>query len=293
MTGCWWVCVTRQTAPFRSWPTSTTGKATPLMTSQTMALCHPWQSWRRGQLIGSISSTGPWGKSPPSVRISPPARACFLNWPNPPRLITLRLLWLYLRARHGRDGHSYCSVKGCERVKVMSTTSSKQISNCTAKAYPKYSKPPSAAVPMPAPNTQPCKGCGANQVRAAAFENAASRIYTAANRCAPLPACVFQRTVDLLPPDAGQISLRQRAAERRQQLLYRCEQMPGRSKDTVSSLRLVVFRINFTSCHTPGERSNHALLSFRIFCGLGWRVLWQNRPKELICQDGRQDGAVP
>ncbi|XP_019949359.2 cell surface hyaluronidase [Paralichthys olivaceus] len=74
------------------------------------------------------------------------------------------LLWLYLRARHGRDGHSYCSVKGCERVKVMATTSSKQTCNCTAKAYPKYSKSPSAVVPMPALNTQPCKGCGAKQL---------------------------------------------------------------------------------------------------------------------------------
>ncbi|XP_019131531.2 cell surface hyaluronidase [Larimichthys crocea] len=74
------------------------------------------------------------------------------------------LLWLYLRARHDRDGHSYCSVKGCERVKVMATTSSKQICNCSAKAYPKYSKTPSAAVPMPALNTQPCKGCGAKQL---------------------------------------------------------------------------------------------------------------------------------
>ncbi|XP_018524816.1 cell surface hyaluronidase [Lates calcarifer] len=74
------------------------------------------------------------------------------------------LLWLYLRARHGRDGHSYCSVKGCERVKIMATTSSKQTCNCTAKAYPKYSKTPSAVVPMPALNTNPCKGCGAKQL---------------------------------------------------------------------------------------------------------------------------------
>uniref|UniRef100_A0A8D3BWS0 Cell migration inducing hyaluronidase 2 n=1 Tax=Scophthalmus maximus TaxID=52904 RepID=A0A8D3BWS0_SCOMX len=74
------------------------------------------------------------------------------------------LLWLYLRARQGRDGHSYCSVKGCERVKVMATTSSRQTCNCTAKAYPKYSKTPSTVVPMPALNTQTCEGCGAKQV---------------------------------------------------------------------------------------------------------------------------------
>lgn len=73
------------------------------------------------------------------------------------------LLWLYLRARHSRDGHSYCSVKGCERVKVIATTALKQICNCTAKAYPKYAKSPSATVPMPASNTQPCKNCGAKQ----------------------------------------------------------------------------------------------------------------------------------
>ncbi|XP_068166086.1 cell surface hyaluronidase [Antennarius striatus] len=77
---------------------------------------------------------------------------------------TVGLLWLYLRARHGRDGHSYCSTRGCERVKVMATTSSKQTCNCSAKAYPKYSRTPSAAVPMPPLNTQSCKNCGAHQL---------------------------------------------------------------------------------------------------------------------------------
>uniref|UniRef100_A0A8K9UEB0 hyaluronoglucosaminidase n=1 Tax=Oncorhynchus mykiss TaxID=8022 RepID=A0A8K9UEB0_ONCMY len=75
------------------------------------------------------------------------------------------LLWLYLQARQRRDGHSYCSVKGCERVKVMATTSSPKLTcNCTAKAYPKYTKAPSAVVPMPTLSTQPCRDCGASQV---------------------------------------------------------------------------------------------------------------------------------
>uniref|UniRef100_A0A8C8IEH6 hyaluronoglucosaminidase n=1 Tax=Oncorhynchus tshawytscha TaxID=74940 RepID=A0A8C8IEH6_ONCTS len=75
------------------------------------------------------------------------------------------LLWLYLQARQRRDGHSYCSVKGCERVKVMATTSSSKLTcNCTAKAYPKYTKAPSAVVPMPTLSTQPCRDCGASQV---------------------------------------------------------------------------------------------------------------------------------
>uniref|UniRef100_A0A3B4AE25 hyaluronoglucosaminidase n=1 Tax=Periophthalmus magnuspinnatus TaxID=409849 RepID=A0A3B4AE25_9GOBI len=73
------------------------------------------------------------------------------------------LLWLYLRARHSRDGHSYCSVKGCERVKVLATTTSKQTCNCTTKAYPKYEKSPSATVPMPPLSTEPCQNCGAKQ----------------------------------------------------------------------------------------------------------------------------------
>uniref|UniRef100_A0A672Z5B6 hyaluronoglucosaminidase n=1 Tax=Sphaeramia orbicularis TaxID=375764 RepID=A0A672Z5B6_9TELE len=77
---------------------------------------------------------------------------------------TVGLLWLYLQARHSRDGHSYCSVRGCERVKVIATTSSKQMCNCTEKAYPKYSQTPSAVVPMPTLNTHPCKNCGAKQV---------------------------------------------------------------------------------------------------------------------------------
>ncbi|XP_064152938.1 cell surface hyaluronidase isoform X2 [Anguilla rostrata] len=70
------------------------------------------------------------------------------------------LLWLYLRARYGRDGQSYCSVKGCERVKITAMSHSSQASNCMAKAYPKYSKTPTAIVPMPK-RIVPCSDCGA------------------------------------------------------------------------------------------------------------------------------------
>uniref|UniRef100_A0A8C9T704 Cell migration inducing hyaluronidase 2 n=1 Tax=Scleropages formosus TaxID=113540 RepID=A0A8C9T704_SCLFO len=74
------------------------------------------------------------------------------------------LLWLSLRARHNRDGHSYCSRKGCERVKITATTTSKETSNCMLKAYPKYTKPPKATVPMPSLNTALCTECGASKV---------------------------------------------------------------------------------------------------------------------------------
>ncbi|MBV99803.1 Transmembrane protein 2, partial [Eschrichtius robustus] len=44
------------------------------------------------------------------------------------------LLFLYLKAKSHRDGHSYCSSQGCERVKIQAATDSKDISNCMAKA---------------------------------------------------------------------------------------------------------------------------------------------------------------
>lgn len=41
--------------------------------------------------------------------------------------------------------------------------------------------------------------------------------------CVSSSACVFQWAMDLLPPDTSQVSLQQRTAERRQQLLYHCK----------------------------------------------------------------------
>uniref|UniRef100_A0A673M7I6 hyaluronoglucosaminidase n=1 Tax=Sinocyclocheilus rhinocerous TaxID=307959 RepID=A0A673M7I6_9TELE len=76
------------------------------------------------------------------------------------------LLWLYARARHRRDGYSYCSTAGCERVKIIATIHANQKTqtcNCTANAYPKYRKPASNIVPMPKLNTEPCRACGASQ----------------------------------------------------------------------------------------------------------------------------------
>ncbi|KAM6169778.1 cell surface hyaluronidase CEMIP2 isoform 2-T2 [Rhynchocyon petersi] len=74
------------------------------------------------------------------------------------------LLFLYLKAKGNRDGHSYCSSQGCERVKIQATTDSKDISNCMAKAYPQYYQKPSAVKRMPAMLSGPCPGCGTRQV---------------------------------------------------------------------------------------------------------------------------------
>ncbi|MEE6459359.1 hypothetical protein FKM82_000605, partial [Ascaphus truei] len=74
------------------------------------------------------------------------------------------LLFLFLQANHKRDGQSYCSAQGCERVKIQATVRSKAASNCMAKAYPKYSRVPAVTKPMPVKRTAPCTSCGASQM---------------------------------------------------------------------------------------------------------------------------------
>lgn len=78
--------------------------------------------------------------------------------------VLYRLLFLYLKAQGHRDGHSYCSSQGCERVRIQAATDSKETSNCMAKAYPQYYRKPSALKRMPAMLTKPCQGCGTHQV---------------------------------------------------------------------------------------------------------------------------------
>lgn len=181
-----------------------------------------------------------------------------------------RLLWLYLRARHGRDGHSYCSVKGCERVKVMSTTSSKQICNCTAKAYPKYSRTPSAAVPMPALNAQPCKGCGAKQVGAAVRSKAPSHVYSPADRRSFCLQLVFSSEPWTSYLQTQIKSLCNKEQERGDNSSFiHVRISPTHPKPSSYQYDLPMsLRINFT-CRflSPGQWGDHPLLSFRIFCG--------------------------
>ncbi|XP_039606665.1 cell surface hyaluronidase isoform X1 [Polypterus senegalus] len=74
------------------------------------------------------------------------------------------LLFLFLQARRSRDGHSYCSAQGCERVKISATMKSSEVSSCFAKAYPKYAKVPKAIVPMPKKTGKLCSNCGASKL---------------------------------------------------------------------------------------------------------------------------------
>uniref|UniRef100_A0ABM5FSC6 hyaluronoglucosaminidase n=1 Tax=Pogona vitticeps TaxID=103695 RepID=A0ABM5FSC6_9SAUR len=74
------------------------------------------------------------------------------------------LLFLFLQAKYHRDGHSYCSSQGCERVKIQATFQSRPVSNCLTKAYPKYSQKPTVVKRMPPKITGSCQKCGSTQM---------------------------------------------------------------------------------------------------------------------------------
>ncbi|XP_053149995.1 cell surface hyaluronidase isoform X2 [Hemicordylus capensis] len=74
------------------------------------------------------------------------------------------LLFLFLQAKYHRDGHSYCSSQGCERIKIQANFKTKPISNCLKKAYPKYSQKPTVVMRMPTKNKGFCKECGATKM---------------------------------------------------------------------------------------------------------------------------------
>uniref|UniRef100_A0A8C5EIZ0 hyaluronoglucosaminidase n=1 Tax=Gouania willdenowi TaxID=441366 RepID=A0A8C5EIZ0_GOUWI len=60
------------------------------------------------------------------------------------------LLFLKIKAHNDKDPFAFCSVKGCERVKITAIIpKSSPPSNCMAQAYPKYSEVPIVDVPMP------------------------------------------------------------------------------------------------------------------------------------------------
>ncbi|GAA6097005.1 cell migration-inducing and hyaluronan-binding protein, partial [Tachysurus ichikawai] len=60
------------------------------------------------------------------------------------------LLFLKVQAHNNRDAFAFCSVKGCERVKIKASfPKGSGPSNCMAQAYPNYSEKPVVDVPMP------------------------------------------------------------------------------------------------------------------------------------------------
>ncbi|XP_035675913.1 cell surface hyaluronidase-like [Branchiostoma floridae] len=75
------------------------------------------------------------------------------------------LLFLKIRANYDREGDSYCSNMGCERIRIAATMTSDAVSNCMSTAYPKYSLTPTETVPMSSflSMAHDCTGCGATE----------------------------------------------------------------------------------------------------------------------------------
>ncbi|XP_060618193.2 cell surface hyaluronidase CEMIP2 [Anolis sagrei] len=84
------------------------------------------------------------------------------------------LLFLFLQAKYHRDGHSYCSSQGCERVKIQASFQSWPVSNCLTKAYPKYFQKPTVVKRMPTKMTSSCQKCGSSQM---VFSNDPDKTY--------------------------------------------------------------------------------------------------------------------
>ncbi|XP_008824681.2 cell migration-inducing and hyaluronan-binding protein-like [Nannospalax galili] len=61
-----------------------------------------------------------------------------------------RLLFLKLKAQNEREKFAFCSVKGCERIKIKALIPRNAgVSDCTATAYPRFTERAVVDVPMP------------------------------------------------------------------------------------------------------------------------------------------------
>lgn len=68
----------------------------------------------------------------------------------PAMLLVCRLLFLKLKAQNEREKFAFCSMKGCERIKIKALIPKNAgVSDCTATAYPKFTERAVVDVPMP------------------------------------------------------------------------------------------------------------------------------------------------
>ena len=62
----------------------------------------------------------------------------------------LRLLFLKLKTQNEREKFAFCSIKGCERIKIKALIPRNAgISDCTATTYPRFTERAVVDVPMP------------------------------------------------------------------------------------------------------------------------------------------------
>lgn len=70
--------------------------------------------------------------------------------PEPTGPLPGRLLFLKLEAHSERERFAFCSVRGCERIKIKALLPKDAgVSDCTASAYPRFAERPVVDVPMP------------------------------------------------------------------------------------------------------------------------------------------------
>uniref|UniRef100_A0A8V0ZC05 hyaluronoglucosaminidase n=1 Tax=Gallus gallus TaxID=9031 RepID=A0A8V0ZC05_CHICK len=76
----------------------------------------------------------------------------------------LGYLFVHLQAHEARQGHSYCSQQGCERIKIMAQMYPGGSWSCAPNPFSQ--RPAAPQRPMSQHKAVPCRACGAPQVRA-------------------------------------------------------------------------------------------------------------------------------
>lgn len=75
-----------------------------------------------------------------------------------------RYLFVHLQAHEARQGHSYCSQQGCERIKIMAQMYPGGSWSCAPNPF--LQRPATPQRPVSQHQAVPCRACGAPQVRA-------------------------------------------------------------------------------------------------------------------------------
>uniref|UniRef100_A0A452HPS2 hyaluronoglucosaminidase n=1 Tax=Gopherus agassizii TaxID=38772 RepID=A0A452HPS2_9SAUR len=76
----------------------------------------------------------------------------------------LGYLFIVLQAHEARKGHSYCSQRGCERIKIVTHMSSKDSWSCALNPFLENNRRPATQHSMSQRLTVPCSQCGAPQI---------------------------------------------------------------------------------------------------------------------------------
>lgn len=84
-----------------------------------------------------------------------------------------RLLFLKLRAQNERERFAFCSVKGCERIRIKALIPRNAgVSDCSAAAYPRFAERAVVDVPMPRKLVGAQLVSGRQPARPSAFQQA-------------------------------------------------------------------------------------------------------------------------